>query len=114
MSCGPITLMSYHLLGIYIDIVTGEQLDEAASLLTKALKISPGREEYATMLAQAYLRKEDPKSARRILEPLARSAANEQQRKYARKACLHRLSRWRIIWRMFVLRVAGTGAEIVS
>ncbi len=73
---------SYHLLA-FINVVTGEQLDEAASLLTKALKISPGREEYATMLAQVYLRKEDPKSARRILEPLARSAANEQQRKYA-------------------------------
>ncbi|MEJ7618622.1 MAG: tetratricopeptide repeat protein [Pyrinomonadaceae bacterium] len=73
---------SYHLLA-FISVVTGEQLDEAVSLLVRALKISPGRERYRTMLAQVYLRREDPQNARRILEPLARGAADEQQRNHA-------------------------------
>lgn len=73
---------SYHLLA-FINVVTGEQLDEAASLLVRALKLSPGREQYRTMLAQVYLRGEDPQNARRVLEPLARAAADEQQRSYA-------------------------------
>lgn len=73
---------SYHLLA-FINVVTGEQLDEAAALLTRALKLSPGSERYRTMLAQVYLRKEDAVNARRIVEPIARNSANEQQRNHA-------------------------------
>lgn len=79
---------SYHMLA-FINVVTGEQLDEAATLLMRALKLSPGSERYRTMLAQVYLRKQDPQNARRILEPVARNSADERQRSYAQSLLKH-------------------------
>ncbi|HEX8502610.1 MAG TPA: tetratricopeptide repeat protein [Pyrinomonadaceae bacterium] len=62
---------SYHLLG-WVNLVTGEQLDEAAANLKRALALAPGNQHYALVLAQVYLRQEKFDEARRTAEPLTR------------------------------------------
>ncbi len=68
---------SYNLLG-FVNLVTGEQLDESIGLFKQALSLSPGREEFQFMLAQLYMRKQDFEGARKIVEPLAKSGADPQ------------------------------------
>ncbi len=63
---------SYHLLA-FVNLVTGEQLDDSISLLKRALTLSPARQDIRIMLAQVYLRKQDFKVARQILEQVVRS-----------------------------------------
>jgi tetratricopeptide (TPR) repeat protein len=74
---------SYNLLA-FVNLVNGEQLDESVELLQSALKLSPGKTELNLMLAQIYLRKEDFTSARRILEPIARSDTQAELTQRAR------------------------------
>ena len=75
---------SYHLLG-FINLVSGENLEEALTLLRRALTLSPGRSDYAFMLAQVHLRREEFDVARQILEPLAQREADPQLRMQARE-----------------------------
>lgn len=63
---------SYHLFA-FVNLVMGEQLDEAVKLIEQALKLSPGKTDFSFTLAQIYMRKEDFTKARDILEPLAHS-----------------------------------------
>ncbi|HKQ52879.1 MAG TPA: tetratricopeptide repeat protein [Pyrinomonadaceae bacterium] len=63
---------SYHLLA-WINLVTGERLDEGVQLINKARALAPGNDEYAFVLAQIYLRQENYEAARRTIEPLAQS-----------------------------------------
>lgn len=70
---------SYHLLA-FVNLITGEQLDESITLLRRAMSLSPGEKKFDYVLAQIYLRKQDFKNARQLLEPIARnSAAPEMQ-----------------------------------
>ena len=62
---------SYRLLA-FVSLATGEYLDQAASMVRRAMTIAPGRYEFALVLAQIYLRKRDFQSARDILEPMSR------------------------------------------
>lgn len=62
---------SYRLLA-FVNLVRGEQIDESISLLKRGLALSPGSAHFGFMLAQLYMRKEDFKSARQLLEPMAR------------------------------------------
>lgn len=64
---------SYRLLA-FVNLVVGEQLDESIALLKRAIAFAPGREEYAYVLAQIYLRQDKFEEARRTVEPLARAA----------------------------------------
>jgi len=73
---------SYNLLG-FISLVTGNNLNEARELVLAALKVSPGRTELLFMLGQLYLRTEDYKNARRLLEHVAKKSDNEQMRQQA-------------------------------
>jgi hypothetical protein len=68
---------SYHLLA-FINLVRNEQIDESIALLKRGMALSPGREEFSFMLAQLYIRKEDYKLARQILEPLAHGSGADQ------------------------------------
>jgi Tfp pilus assembly protein PilF len=61
---------SYNLFA-FVNLVMGEQLDEAVKLIEQALKLSPGKTDFSFTLAQIYMRKEDFTKAREILEPLA-------------------------------------------
>jgi tetratricopeptide (TPR) repeat protein len=63
---------SYSLLA-FVNLVTGSQLDESVEMLKRALTTSPGRNDLVFMLAQVYLRKENYKTARQLLEGLSRN-----------------------------------------
>jgi Flp pilus assembly protein TadD len=69
---------SYRLLA-FINLVRGEEIDEAITLLQRGMALSPGKGEFGFLLAQLYMRKEDFKSARRILEPMTRENVSDQQ-----------------------------------
>lgn len=71
---------SYSLLA-FVDMVTGEQLDEAIELLKRALALSPGKQDLSLQLAQIYLRQQKFDLARQTLEPLrnARDRRHQQQ-----------------------------------
>jgi len=66
----PGFIESYRLLA-YVNLVTGEALDDTLGLLKRAQTLAPGREEIDLDMAQIYLRKEDLATARKILDPLA-------------------------------------------
>ncbi|MCM3870159.1 MAG: hypothetical protein ND895_05610 [Pyrinomonadaceae bacterium] len=66
---------SYHLLA-FVNLVTGEQLDESIVMIKRAVALSPGSEEFMFVLAQLYLRKQDIEGARRVVEPLATNGAD--------------------------------------
>lgn len=70
---------SYHLLA-FVDLVTGENLDEAVRLLARARALAPGNEQYAFILAQIYLRQERYDDARKTIEPLTRDNSDPQMR----------------------------------
>jgi len=73
---------SYSLL-VFVNLVGGTQFDESIALLKKALSTSPGRSDLLFMLAQVYLRKEDYKSSRQILERLSQNQSDERVRQQA-------------------------------
>lgn len=70
---------SYHLLA-FVDLVTGENLDEGVKLLARARSLSPGNESFAFVLAQLYLRQQNYEAARKTLEPLAHDNSDPQMR----------------------------------
>ncbi len=61
---------SYSLLA-FVNMVTGDQLDDSINLLKHALGLSPGRQDLDLMLAQIYMRQEKFDLARQALAPLA-------------------------------------------
>ena len=65
---------SYHLLA-FINLITNEQLDGSIRLLKRAMSLSPGEKRFDYVLAQIYIRKQDFKTARQLLEPIARNNA---------------------------------------
>jgi len=73
---------SYNLMA-FVDLITGEQFDEAVRLIKKAQALVPGREEFSCTLAQIYLRRKEFDEARREAEPVARLSGNRQLRAQA-------------------------------
>lgn len=73
---------SYHLLA-FVNLVTGEQLDESIVMIKRAVALSPGSEDFLFVLAQLYTRKQDIEGARTVLEPLAATGADPQIRSRA-------------------------------
>jgi Tfp pilus assembly protein PilF len=73
---------TYNLLA-FVSLVTGNKIDEAMTLLKKAISASPGRNDLSLMLAQLYLRQNDYKTARLMLEHVARSSAEGDVRQHA-------------------------------
>lgn len=73
---------SYNLMA-FVDLITGEQFDEAVRLIKKAQALVPGREEFSCTLAQIYLRRKEFDAARREAEPVARLSGNPQLRAQA-------------------------------
>ena len=70
---------SYRLLA-FVNLVTGEQLDESVVLLKRALTLAPGRPDIAFVLAETYVRRGEPAEARETLRRLLRSSANPRLR----------------------------------
>jgi hypothetical protein len=61
---------SYSLLA-FVNLVTETDLDETLELLKRALAGSPGRNDLVFMMAQLYMRKEDFKTARQLIDKLS-------------------------------------------
>lgn len=75
ISLAPNFPESYRLLA-FVNLVMNERLDESLGLMQRALAISPGRQEFALVLAQIYMRMQEFAKARQILEPVARNGAD--------------------------------------
>lgn len=73
---------SYSLLA-FINVVAGSELDETIALLNQVLTTSPGRNDLALTLAQVYLRAQDFKSARQLLERLSQNQSDARIRQQA-------------------------------
>jgi len=73
---------SYRLLA-FVNLVAEEQIDESIDLLKRAITYSPGRQELYFMLGQCYLAKEDYKTAKELLEPIARSSSKDEIKTHA-------------------------------
>lgn len=69
---------SYSLLA-FINMVTGDGLDESIELLKRAQALSPGRSDLPFMLAQIYMRQEKFDLARKALEPLLNAKDRRMQ-----------------------------------
>src|SRR5205085_7821316 len=70
---------SYRLFA-FVNLVTGERLDEAVTMLKQALTLSPGRPDLTFILAQVYLRQNDLTAAREMLEKVLRMSTTPHLR----------------------------------
>ena len=73
---------AYRLLA-FVYLMTNTRLDEAVTLLQRALALSPGRHEFSYVLAQVYLRRQDYKAARATLEQIIANGPDRQMRALA-------------------------------
>jgi tetratricopeptide (TPR) repeat protein len=73
---------SYSLLG-YVSLVSGNNVDEALTLVSRAVKAAPGRNDLVFILGQLYGRQGDYKTAKQLLEQVARSSAEEDLKRDA-------------------------------
>jgi Tfp pilus assembly protein PilF len=73
---------SYSLLG-FVSLVTGNNVDEAMTLVGRAVKAAPGRNDLVFILGQLYGRKGDYKTAKQMLEQVARSSADDDLKRDA-------------------------------
>lgn len=80
----PDYLESYDLLA-FVSVITGEGIDDSIASMKRVLTISPGRHDFMNMLAQLYMRKQDFKSARGLLEQVVKSNASEEERSHAQQ-----------------------------
>lgn len=83
---------SYRLLA-FVNLVRGEELDESITLLKRGQALSPGSGQINFLLAQLYMRKEDFKTARQILEPMAREGGSDQQLRANAQSLLEAIAR---------------------
>lgn len=73
---------AYRLLA-FVNLVTGERLDESVELLGRALALAPNRADVLFVLAQVHLRRGDRGAARATLERVAAGSANPRLRAMA-------------------------------
>lgn len=73
---------SYRLLA-FINLVTGEELDESVAMLRRALSLAPSRQDFLYVLAQIRLRQRQFKEARAALQSVIRDGAEPQLREQA-------------------------------
>jgi tetratricopeptide (TPR) repeat protein len=74
----------YNLLA-FVSVITGQGVDDAIASMKRILSISPGRHDFINMLAQLYMRKQDFKAARPLLEQVVKSNASEEERAHAQQ-----------------------------
>jgi tetratricopeptide (TPR) repeat protein len=73
---------SYKLMA-FVNLVTGENIDNSIVTMRRLLNALPGRHDFTNILAQLYLRKDDIKTARLLLEEVTKSNASDENRKQA-------------------------------
>src|SRR3990172_9573791 len=79
---------SYRLLA-YVNLSLGEELDESIDFVKKAKTLVPGREDLDFDLAQIYVRKEEYKTARQLLEVIVRSESESTIQSQAHQLLEH-------------------------
>ena len=67
----------------FVNLVTSTDIDETITALKRVLSTSPGQHDIRYMLGQLYLHKNDLKTARELLEQVAKSSVDEQTRAHA-------------------------------
>jgi Tfp pilus assembly protein PilF len=75
---------SYKLLA-FVSLVSGKDVDESIVSMKQALRALPGRADFSVTLAQLYMHKRDYKTARQLLEQVAKSNAEEKVRQPAQQ-----------------------------
>jgi Tfp pilus assembly protein PilF len=75
---------SYKLLA-FVSLVTSKDIEESIVSMKRALTALPGRSDFSLMLAQLYMHKRDYKTARQLLEQVAKSNAEEEVRQPAQQ-----------------------------
>jgi len=75
---------SYSLLA-FVSLVSGKDVDESIEAMKRVLTESPGRADFTFMLAQLYMRKNDFKTARPLLEQVTKSNGEEDVMKSAQQ-----------------------------
>ncbi len=73
---------SYSLLA-FINMVTGEQLDETVGMLKRAMQDAPGEQNLSLQLAQIYMRQEKYDEAKKLLQPIARNSSDPNMKQNA-------------------------------
>ena len=73
---------SYNLLA-FASLITGQGVDDSIATLKRLLSSSPGKQDHLYMLGQLYLRKQDYKMAREVLQVVAKSNTEERVRGHA-------------------------------
>ena len=67
----------------FVSLVSGNGIDEAIASMKRVIASTPGRNDFVFMLAQLYMRKQDYKTARPLLEQVAKSNGDEEVRQPA-------------------------------
>lgn len=75
MQIRPNFSYAYSLLAM-VNLTVGEQFDETAAFLKRAMQNAPGNQELAYQLAQTYWRQQKMEEAKNLLAPLARNTAD--------------------------------------
>jgi tetratricopeptide (TPR) repeat protein len=73
---------AYRLLA-FVNIARDEHVDDAIQLLKQAIRLSPRRKDFALLMAQAHMRKEEFDTAREILNAVARGNVSRSVREQA-------------------------------
>jgi tetratricopeptide (TPR) repeat protein len=73
---------SYNLLA-FMSLITGQGIDESIASMKRLVSNSPGKHHYIFTLGQLYLRKNDYRMARELLEVVAKSNAEQELRGHA-------------------------------
>lgn len=99
---------SYRLLA-FVNMVSGEQLDDSINLLKRALALSPGRQDIDLMLAQIYMRQEKFDLARKALHPL--TGGKDRQLQSQAKMLLDSIKRYEEQTARYKSEVGNAGGE---
>jgi tetratricopeptide (TPR) repeat protein len=79
IAANPSYTESYEFLA-FVNLVSGEELDESIKLLNAALKYQPGNQKYALRIADIYARQQKFGEARKIAEKIAATSDDDEIR----------------------------------
>lgn len=75
---------TYHLLA-FVNLVTGQEIDESVKLIERARQLAPGKQELVLVLAQLHMRRQDFDAARKLVEPIAQTSPDATVRAGAQR-----------------------------
>ncbi len=104
---------SYRLLA-FVNLVTGEQLDESIALLKRAIQLLPGEPEFSYLLARAYMVKQDYKMARETLQPIVLSSSTEKELRAQAQSLLDSIKQMEESMARYKAEAATIGSTLVT